>query len=89
MQLCRSNSYRLHPRRVTWIKIKRECVKSGCSGALIPDRLGLNCKANKCSAAGTGGLGALTAHETSHLVSPMVMSAQPATGECRDKYKLV
>ncbi len=29
-------------------------MKSGCSGSLKPDRLGLNYKANKCSDAGTG-----------------------------------
>ncbi len=64
-RLCRSNSYPLRPRRVTWIKTKREGVKSGCSGALKPDMLGLSCKANKCSDAGTGDLGALTTHVTS------------------------
>ncbi len=32
---------------------KSEGVKSGCSGALKLDRLGLNCKTNKCSDAGS------------------------------------
>ncbi len=45
-------------------------MKSGCSGALKPDRLGLSCKANKCSDVGTGGLGVLpTSHETSPCFS--------------------
>ncbi len=39
-------------------------MKSGRSGALKPGRLGLSCKANKCSDAGTGDLGMLTTHET-------------------------
>ncbi len=61
---CRSNTYAFRTRRVTWIKTKREDVKSGRSGALKPDRLGLSCKANKCSDTGTGDLGVLTTHET-------------------------
>ncbi len=44
-------------------------MKSGCSGALKSDRLGLSCKANKCSNAGTGDLGVLTTHETSKWFS--------------------
>ncbi len=40
-------------------------VKSGCFGALKLDRLGLNCKANKCSGAGTGDLGVLPTNEKS------------------------
>ncbi len=63
--LCRSNSYPLRPRRITWIKMKGGGGKSGFSGALKPDRLGLSCKANKCSDVGTGDLGVLTTHETS------------------------
>ncbi len=43
-------------------------MKSGCSGTLKPDRLGLSCKANNFSDAGTEELGALTAHETSPWV---------------------
>ncbi len=43
----------------------REDVKSRCSGALKPDRLGLSYKANKCSDAGTGDLSVLPTHETS------------------------
>ncbi len=39
--ICRANSYRLRPRRITWIKIKREDVKSGRSGAHKPSKLGL------------------------------------------------
>ncbi len=38
-------------------------VKSGRSGALKPDRLGLTCKVNKCSNAGTGDLSVPTTHE--------------------------
>ncbi len=39
-------------------------MKSGCSGTLKQDRLGLSFKANNCSDAGTGDLGVLTTHET-------------------------
>ncbi len=63
--LCRSNSYPLHPRRVTCIKTKKEGVKSGRSGAHKPDKLGLRCKATKGSDAGTVDLGVLPTHETS------------------------
>ncbi len=59
-----SNFYPLRSRRVTWIKTTREGVKSGYSGDLKPDRLGLSCKTNKCSDAGTGDLGVLTTHGT-------------------------
>ncbi len=38
-------------------------MKSGCSGDLKPDKLGLSCKANNCIDAGTGDLGVLTTHE--------------------------
>ncbi len=48
---------------------KGGCVKSGNSGALKSDRLGVNCKANKCSDAGTGDLGVLTTCETSQCFS--------------------
>ncbi len=64
VHLCRSNSYPLRPRCITWIKTKREGVKSERSGAPKPDKLGLSCKANKCSDAETGGLGALSTHYT-------------------------
>ncbi len=40
-------------------------MKSLHSGALKRERLGLSCKANKCSDAGTGGLGVLLIYETS------------------------
>ncbi len=40
-------------------------VKSGYSGDLKPDRLGVSYKANKCSDAGTGDLSVLTTQETS------------------------
>ncbi len=40
-------------------------VESECSGCLKPGRLGLSCKANKCSDYGTGNLGVLNAHEKS------------------------
>ncbi len=79
-----SKSYPLHPRRVTWIKTKRERVTSGCSGALKPDRLGLNWKANKCRVARTGNFGVLTTHET---LPCRAIPAQPAPGECRLKHK--
>ncbi len=38
-------------------------MKSGCSGALKPDRCDLSCRANECSDAGTGDLSVLAAHE--------------------------
>ncbi len=38
-------------------------MKSGYSGALKPNRLGLSCRANKGSDAGTGDIGVLTTHE--------------------------
>ncbi len=60
-------------------------MKSGCSDAFKPDRLGLSCEASKCSDAGTGDLGVLTIHFGSLLVMP----AQPAPGECQLKYKQV
>ncbi len=44
-------------------------MKGGRSGVLKPDRLGLSCKVNKCSDAGTGNLGVLTTHETSPCFS--------------------
>ncbi len=44
-------------------------MKSGCSGALKLDGFGLNCKANKCSDAGTEDLGLLTIDETSPCFS--------------------
>ncbi len=62
-----------------------EGVKSGCSNALKPGRLGLNCKANKCTDAGTGGLGVLNTHET----SPCRDDGSTRPGECRLKYKYV
>ncbi len=50
---------------VTWIKTKREGVKSGCSSALKPDRLGLSCTVNKCSDVGIGDLSMLPTHKIS------------------------
>ncbi len=47
------------PHRITWIKTKREGVNSRHFGALKQGKLGWGCKANKCSDAGTGDLGAL------------------------------
>ncbi len=57
--LCRSNSYPLRPRRVTWIKTKRGALSNRVC------KVGLNCKANKCSDAGTGDLDVLATRETS------------------------
>ncbi len=48
---------------ITWIKTKREGVKSGRSGAHKPDKLGVSCKVNKCSDAEIGDLGVLPTHE--------------------------
>ncbi len=44
-----------------------EGVKSGRSGAHKPDKLGMSCKANKYSHAGTGDLCVLPTQETSSL----------------------
>ncbi len=44
---------------------KGGCAKSGRSGAHKLDKLGLSCKADKCSDTGAGDLGALPTHETS------------------------
>ncbi len=63
----RSNLYALRPHRLTWTKIEREGVKSGRSDAHKPGKLGLSCIAGKCSDAGTGDLGVLPTHETSHI----------------------
>ncbi len=65
----RPNSFPMRPRNVTWIEIKREGVKSGCSDALKPDRLVLSCKDNKCSNAETGDRGVLTSHEILPYIS--------------------
>ncbi len=46
-------------------KPKGRGVKSGRSDAHTPDKLGMSCKANKCSDAGTRHIGVLRAHETS------------------------
>ncbi len=46
-------------------------------------QLGLSCKANKCSDAGTGDPGALTTQEASSMEIQFVMSAQPVPRECR------
>ncbi len=85
--MSRSNFYPLRPRRVAWIKTEREGVKSGRSGALKREKLGLACKANKCSDAGTGDFGVLPTQET--LSMNPVMPAQPAPGECRHMYELI
>ncbi len=81
--LCRANSNPLRPRRrVTWIKTKMEGVESGHYNAHRPSKLGLSCKANKCSDAGTGDLGVLTANETSPCLGdagssrPRLMTSQ-------------
>ncbi len=57
-------------------------VKSGRSGAFEPGKLGLSCEVNKCSDAGTVGLGVLPAHETFRSTQ-LVMSVHPAPDECR------
>ncbi len=64
------------PKQQPRLKLKRGGgVKSGRSGALKPDKLGLSCKAHNCSDAGTGDLGVLTTHETSPWF-PLVMPPQ-------------
>ncbi len=64
--------------RVTWIKIKRESVKSGHFGTFKLDGLGFSCKTNKCSDAWTGDLGALTSRETSLMKTTLVDSVGDA-----------
>ncbi len=49
-------------------------MKSGCSGALKPDKLGSSCKVNKCSDAGTGDLDVLYIAMKHHHI--LVMSPQ-------------
>ncbi len=67
VHLYRSNSYPFQPRRVTWLKTKIGGVKSGSSGAHKLDKLGLSYEARSCRGAGTGDLGVLPTHETSHM----------------------
>ncbi len=63
-------------------------MKSVCSGALKPCRLGLSCKANECCDAAIGDLGVLTTHGTSPCFCiPDAGSARP--GECLHKCKQV
>ncbi len=64
IRLCRLSSYPLRPRRLTWIKTKRESVKSGYFRVLSPNRIDLSCKTNKCSVAGTGNIAVLTFRDT-------------------------
>ncbi len=52
-------------------------MKSKCYGALKPDRLGLSCKANNCSDAGTVDPGVPTTDGAAPWF-PLVMPAQPA-----------
>ncbi len=65
----------MRPRRVTWIKTKREGVKSGFSGALKPGRLGLGFKVNKCCDVWIWDLGVQTTHETSPRLNPLRLNA--------------
>ncbi len=82
----------LKTRDVTWIQTKREGVKSGRYGVHKLAKLGLNCKATKCSDTGAGDLGVLTTHETSlmkfrwrYWLNPPLVNAATSTS----KYKLV
>ncbi len=59
-------------------------MKSECSGVLKPDRLGLSCKANKCSDARTGDLGIHATHETPPCFS---LGDAGSTRRLRYKYK--
>ncbi len=54
-------------------------MKSGCSGAIKLDRLGLGCQTNKCSNDGTGDLGVPTAHKTLQclVMPPQFTDLQP------------
>ncbi len=61
-------------------------MKSGCSGALKLGRLGLSCKAIKCSDTGTRSLGVLPIHATNYRSTRLVMPAQHAPSECRHKH---
>ncbi len=52
-------------------------MKSGRSGALKPDKLGLNCKDNKCSDAGTWDLGMLPNHSrVNAAISSSIMNEE-------------
>ncbi len=55
-------------------------MKSERFGALKPGTLGLCCKANKCSDAGTGGLGVLPTHE----ISPCLDDVDASTSKASD-----
>ncbi len=67
-QCSQNTSFPLRPRhRVIWIKTEREGVKSGRLGALKPNRLDLNCKANKYYNTGTGDLGVLPTYDASSM----------------------
>ncbi len=54
-------------------------MKSGRSGAHRPGKLGLSCKANKCSDAGTGDFGVLPAREISPMKMGTLWMSQQAT----------
>ncbi len=45
-----------------------ECVKSGHTLALKLGKLGLNCKINRCSDGGIGGIGVLPTHDEIRLL---------------------
>ncbi len=61
-------------------------MKSGRSGTLKPDRLGLSCKANKCSGAGVDDLGVLTTQETSSMDITTGVTDSSVPGECCHNY---
>ncbi len=60
-------------------------MREDTTGALLPGKLGLNCKANKCSDAGHGDLGVLITHEIlsmeTAIMLSLVMPAKPAPDE--------
>ncbi len=78
-------SYPLRPRRITWIKTKREGVWRADTPA-PSNQTGLAWTAKPINAA-TPGLGTSVCllPMKHHHVSPLAMPAQPAPGECRLK----
>ncbi len=77
--VCRSNSYPLRPRRVTWIQTKREGVYKLRRSQTGHAQSGLSCKAPKCSDTGTGALGVLITHETSLMQATITRTTHLAT----------
>ncbi len=67
-------------------------MKSGRCSAHKPGKLGLSCKANKCSDAGTGDLEVLTAHSKTYIrlaVAHSKVSCMAAAASVYDEVDIV